>query len=81
MLENEPTAADVHGRMIQDRRGEMFATLQCVNHATGRATRIILRHSVKGRADQYDMTINGKPASHPVGMVDVMKKWRCSIAQ
>ena len=75
-----PSADDLLYRQTEDRRGEVYATMQCTNHATGHVTRIVIRHSVGGRTDQFDITVNGKRQGKPVGLVEIMKRWRQSLA-
>lgn len=75
-----PSVEDEHSRMLEDRRGDVFASLQCVNHASGKVTRLVLRYSVRGRSDQFDVCVNGKLMNRPRGLSWIFKKWSAALA-
>ncbi len=79
MATREPSDEDSYRRAINDRRGEVFATLQTTNHATGKITRIVLHHSLTGRSDQFRVTVNGQSLRRPMGITEVFNRWKKSI--
>lgn len=54
------SAADDHGRALNDRRGELVRVVTSMNPADGRAVRMVIRFSKSGRTDQFDVWSNGR---------------------
>jgi len=79
MVEREPTFEDLVYQAKRNRRGEVFATLQTINHQSGRVTRIVLHHSDVGRSDQFQVTVNGRVMARPMGITEIFKRWKTSI--
>lgn len=65
-----------HWRTLQDRRGTIWRRWIVQDGEGMTISEIVLRYSVRGRTDQLDLEVHGKPVCRPMGLTRALHAFR-----